>query len=475
MTAIPSPQSAKRSFHLWGEISGISLIIMEVLWISLWYETLAGWKESWQKAGLILLAVTLACYLAARLFNVIQLNHWVRLLLYLPWALTCLLGSLKILVYPHESIGAIQLLTLPLRQFLVDVGNSAGFWHLFIVLILIARSASLARRPVDLWDVLRSFQIGLLMLLFFGVAYALSDTVQSILPVYGFIFFGLVAMITARISTISVLRGGRLPVLSRAWWLSMFAAALLVTGLAILAGLFLSGSIGNILAILLKIILAIFGVLTLLVISPLIPLIDLLVNWLKTKSISFLPVQAFQVLNDVLNQIQETTNESTNKILQWITAAGPWLLGAVLLIILLWGLTELGWLPWKRLLPGENETSNLTPSLALKRLLRVRPRLPHLANPVRLLAAARIRRTYAQLLLLSARLGKPRAAAATPLEFLPTLDQLFPAYQAELACITQAYNQIRYGMLPESEEEVQRVLAAWETIRAEGRRLHAEK
>lgn len=464
----------KRPFYLWGEVSAVSLIIMELLWISLWYETLVGWQMPWQYTSWILLGIMFASYFIARGINAIKLNPWVRLAAYLPWAVICLLGSTKILVYPHETIGFLDLIIRPIRSFLLDVNSSGDFWHMVIILVLVARATTLARRPVDLWDVLRSFQIGLLMLLFFGVAYALTNTIQSILPVYGFIFFGLVAMITSRISTISVLRGGRLPVLSKSWWISMFAAAFIVTGVGILAGIFFGGSIGVIIGFLLKIVLAVFGLIVLIVMTPILPLIQLFVNWFQNRAADLIPAQAFQMFSQIIAEMQKGVDKGTNKVLEWLAAVSPWVLGVVLLAILLWGLTELGWLPWKRLLPGEKETSGITPRLAFRKLLQARPPTPALMSPARLMAAARIRRVYAQLLNLCTRLGKPRSAALTPLEFLPTLHQLFPDFPQELERITHAYNQIRYGLLPESDEEVQQVLSAWEAIRTEGKRLRAK-
>jgi hypothetical protein len=84
------------------------------------------------------------------------------------------------------------------------------------------------------------------------------------------------------------------------------------------------------------------------------------------------------------------------------------------------------------------------------------------------LAAARIRRIYARLLTLSAKLDLPRPAARTPLEFLPSLQALFPGLKGELSTITDAYLLVRYGELPESPEALQDVETAWHLVSAEG-------
>jgi hypothetical protein len=85
------------------------------------------------------------------------------------------------------------------------------------------------------------------------------------------------------------------------------------------------------------------------------------------------------------------------------------------------------------------------------------------------LAAARIRRIYARVLRLSASLDRPRPASRTPLEFLPNLQDQFPALQAELGTITQAYLRVRYGELSETRQELEVVEEAWRRVAVEGR------
>jgi hypothetical protein len=107
----------------------------------------------------------------------------------------------------------------------------------------------------------------------------------------------------------------------------------------------------------------------------------------------------------------------------------------------------------------QNRLQKVTDGLAGASRLRRRQRL---------LAAARIRRIYAELMELSEDLGKPRNPARTPLEFLPALNELFPTFEAELAKITQAYLQVRYGELPETRQEVEDVEKAWARLHAQG-------
>ena len=87
-------------------------------------------------------------------------------------------------------------------------------------------------------------------------------------------------------------------------------------------------------------------------------------------------------------------------------------------------------------------------------------------SAARWLRAARIRWTYGELMTLCTRLKHPRPGAVTPLEFLPEMVTLFPEHSADLDTITQAYLRVRYGEKPETSQEVQSVVEAWERIKA---------
>ncbi|HSB66494.1 MAG TPA: DUF4129 domain-containing protein, partial [Anaerolineales bacterium] len=93
----------------------------------------------------------------------------------------------------------------------------------------------------------------------------------------------------------------------------------------------------------------------------------------------------------------------------------------------------------------------------------------------KLRVAARIRQVYADLMELCTLLEHPRDEAATPLEFLPELDRLFPSLQSEAAMITDAYNNVRYGLIPETRQEVEQIEAAWKKLSSTGRELSIEQ
>jgi hypothetical protein len=87
-----------------------------------------------------------------------------------------------------------------------------------------------------------------------------------------------------------------------------------------------------------------------------------------------------------------------------------------------------------------------------------------------LFAAFTIRRIYAQMSILAARRGYPRAKADTPLEYRPALRKAFPGCEPDIERITQAYLGVRYGELPETPEDLDAVRRAWEQLRETGSR-----
>ncbi|MDA8219068.1 MAG: DUF4129 domain-containing protein [Dehalococcoidales bacterium] len=86
-------------------------------------------------------------------------------------------------------------------------------------------------------------------------------------------------------------------------------------------------------------------------------------------------------------------------------------------------------------------------------------------EPARATSALGIRQIYAQLLRLGASLGLRRRPSETPYEHLPALaGRLVPP--EDLAAITAAYVEARYGALPPSEARVQEVREAWRRVQA---------
>jgi hypothetical protein len=78
--------------------------------------------------------------------------------------------------------------------------------------------------------------------------------------------------------------------------------------------------------------------------------------------------------------------------------------------------------------------------------------------------AASIRSIYTSMCRAAAAVGYPRSAVATPYEYLTTLAEVWPANTADIRLITEAFIRVRYGQIPETQDEVDAIKAAWQHL-----------
>lgn len=74
--------------------------------------------------------------------------------------------------------------------------------------------------------------------------------------------------------------------------------------------------------------------------------------------------------------------------------------------------------------------------------------------------ASAVRRIYRELLRQAEARGEVRPPSATPLEFLPRLEQAFPAHELELSVLTRAYQLARYAEREPTAEELEDLFRA---------------
>ena len=103
-------------------------------------------------------------------------------------------------------------------------------------------------------------------------------------------------------------------------------------------------------------------------------------------------------------------------------------------------------------------TDSMTPPPLIQRLLS------HLGLLPKWWKAASVRRLYQQMCRAAAAAGYPRTAAETPNEYNQTLAKVWPHHTTEITLITQAYIRVRYGQLPESKTELEKLQQAWRQL-----------
>ena len=78
--------------------------------------------------------------------------------------------------------------------------------------------------------------------------------------------------------------------------------------------------------------------------------------------------------------------------------------------------------------------------------------------------AVSIRHIYDNMCRAAAATGHPRGASETPYEYLAALTAVWPGNQSDCRLITEAYIRVRYGEVPETEDELKAIQTAWQRL-----------
>jgi hypothetical protein len=461
----------------WSEIALLAQVGMEMVWAALWY---TGMFESqvrtpWWVVWLVLWGLVAGTFALARLLEATHAPMRLRQAIFLAWIVIYALLSLKIILFSGLRTDLVYLVLAPIRSLSGADTNILPFLHIFLVPILVLRGVALATALPDVRSALLDFQLGLMALLLHGLLYLPGHPGLSSAGLFLFLFLGLLTMSAARIAGVTNFRGGRLARLSPTWVAGILAGALVVVAVGLLLGRLASGGAGELISRVFLLILGLLGLLIVVVLFPLINLIAALIGFIMQRLAGRFPVDMLEGLQKSLMGLQglavqflEQVRPTLHLMRIFIPLIG---LGVVVALVLLW--LRLRALDLKA--DPETDTAGLPPGSLLGLLRRLARRMragaPRAASPARLIAAARIRRVYADLLTLCDRLGAPRAISLTPLEFLPHAGLLFPERGDDLALITRAYVQVRYGEYPESREEVAQVISAWRLVKKDGARM----
>ena len=149
----------------------------------------------------------------------------------------CSYIGIKTLLYPHQSISLANLLTQPLRSF-ADLKILIPIEFIVIITVLIGfwRGLSIAQEHIGPSSVMSHFWIGIIMYLafiFFNTMVT-GETPGNFF--YLFLFAALVAMCSARLTVVGMLRGGKENEFNRFWLIGIILVASFVVGVAALLG-----------------------------------------------------------------------------------------------------------------------------------------------------------------------------------------------------------------------------------------------
>ncbi|MBN2502209.1 MAG: DUF4129 domain-containing protein [Anaerolineales bacterium] len=487
----------------WRLLAILALVLMELTWEVLWFLSLlpADLIIPRVRAFTVFGVILLAAYVFIRLVNTLRLRVIFRQVVMVGVLVAGTVLGIRFLLYPGgiSEAGLFQYALLVFSR--IGIRIPVEFFMFFVAFLLWWRGISLAGRIIGVQEVLGRFRLGFGMFLVFILVHTFDPIPGISGLIYLFLFAVLVAMIAARISTLRYHRGGQCGYFDLRWALGSLAATMVLIVLAVLA----VGLVGQANRILLDItyILWNLAVLVVLIVSaPFVIILFVLFEWFLTRAHQSLQETILAIVENLTNVILATVDllqSSFTTLMQQISDflqrfnLDAWL-GVFLRLrrYTLWlflagGIVFIFWIAGKKVFSERDsarvideergsveDVDDLLEILRKAILQRAQKaaeglrRIGGLRSDRRLLAAARIRRIYAKLMLLCERLEAPRLEAQTPNEYLPTLKMLFPLHYAEVELLTDAYVRVRYGELPEGEQELRGIEAAWKRVREQG-------
>jgi hypothetical protein len=357
-----------------------------------------------------------------------------------------------------------------------------GWVAIMLLVYLWVRALNLARRSLLSEGVGFSFRAGIVILIGVGLVTHLVADVDASPFVVTFFFFSLVAVALSRIEAVSQLPNSTTVPFGGFW---VGATVLSVLALVLLGSLvsifFYGGGLRQVLAWLGPV----FWVIELAVVG-----LAALVLWALETILSFFSIDLTLLgegLREALQRLQlqewmdlpppPPVEERPGylAVVQVALLVGLPLVIVILVLLWTWGRQR----RWRRG-QADGEYESIFDPRALARNLRAMlrgglDRLGDLADTAsrfglgsRFLAAISIRRIYTNLLRLAADAGYPRATSETPYEYLDTLRRALPENEADAHTITEAYVNARYGQVPDTRAELERIRACWQRIRSEG-------
>ncbi len=466
----------------WNELTVAALILLHMSWIVPWFYLISAriLPAGEGKIFVIFSLIETSLYLVVRLGTFFHLKLRIRqgaflVVLGLSW-----LGSwLALKTGPLDST---SFLTGSFGTILSDLGGRIS--HEMLLLIVVLFLSKLAMDMAREWNgpttVFSSLRVSVIMLCVLGFVVGRNAEQIAVFSVYLFLGAGMVALVAARMASLERKRGGRQGAFDRRWLLAVSGLTIVLVGLASVVSSLVTGQV-NRLSLALRSLLTAFLTIVSLPFTLLMYLLEPLIEALRNLTKNTKPYQVPD-LNIPLNSTPVPgDNASSNGVV--LATIGQVLVWAVFLFILFILVRRLGKWYASQIQAVQDERQSLLEAGGLWKMLLATLRgqykkavdsltgLPHLGRRERLRAATRVRQIYADLMDLSKELGNPRPAAVTPLEFLPVIQDLLQEPAHDLDTITQAYLRVRYGVLPETIQEIQAVETAWVRVKTYAEQL----
>lgn len=471
MDTTTPPAIVKPDFlqDLWSELSTAALYLSEIIWASVIFCTLFDRPLDYLNIGLWFTLLGFVTYFGARIIAFYTKNSSAMPVFSAIWLLISLILFLKFVIYAGTPLNLWHMVLDPFLNINKQPVLQSRLWQLLFLVLLLRRGFTLAASTANSWRAVRSFQLGMIMFFFFGFTTTWHNYLPNLLPFLLYLLFAITSLTTTRLAGLTDQTNYRLPVFTKSWFAWIFALTLILilvgSGIGWLSGVGVLPFTDWVLRV-------VFGIsMTILVIifSPLIALIGLLLPWLD----NWLSSLNFNNLNlDQLEFLQKLNQPDPEKAAR-VTATVNQVVTILLIIaLIITAIIVIATVRRRALLRASLGKDDQVDRALERKLARsagfnagfLRSRLDQAR---RWLAAARIRRVYQQLMEYCIKLDNPRLPAFTPYEFLPQLISIFPQYRLEVILLTDVYQRVRYGQLPESMEELEEIMSAWSAIKVD--------
>lgn len=460
--------------QVWSGLAALLLILVEVSWLIPWYLGVAevSYKTSGWRTFLVLAGNMLLAYLFTRFSEYLHLKRNIQQILLIGLFLLDVVLATTFLLDPAISNPIQGLVKLDPGPVLVILAVAWLWW----------RGITLGRSIMTPETVWRRFWLGIWMLVAYLLVITRVTQVQpNFLPFLVFLGAGLLALIISRIAYIHFYHGSQRNPLGRNWLVAISASVVASTLLAAIFATLLTSQFNPFLSELseaLRWIVA--GIIFLASIPGLIlaylvwPLLEALQVFLQSKATPEPNATPDILITPAMPTIAPEISEPLT-IHPWVITILFWIVVLLVTVVVFNRLRIIRPARFNQSLEdpetllGRNELWRKLRQTALQQLHAAGDSLRKL-RVRHFIQAAYIRRIYSRLMNLSETLEKPRPIGITPNEFLPTLQIAIPGVQPDLERLTEAYNRVRYGELPESADEITLLEEAWDRISAEGER-----
>ena len=303
-------------------------------------------------------------------------------------------------------------------------------------------------------------QLGLLLFIMFALATAFNESANLLVFIIPFLVGALFAMPLSHIERVEQSERGRVVKMDGRWWRSLLAGvgvplAISVTLAMLVGGDVLTEGLRLIIFVLLIPILAVAFVAGYVV--------SLILSLLFHKMQR--PQEMIQSMDDVLGKLKQPDPNAPP-----VLYIPPEVRYAIGVIVLLGIIGAIIWFT-SRARREEEVQHTHTDNLQDLQDEEIAPPMAFVGEVLkslslrRWLAAVTIRRIYARMSHEAAKRGFERLASQTPFDYLPSLSKAFPDAQAELLVITNAYIAAHYGEVPDTDEALAKIRAAWDHVR----------